>query len=67
MLKRSIESAEFVLLDYNRTKMSVFDILQEVYVEILTCVISHTEQIPSDLIDSSAIPITASIIREGPW
>ncbi|KAH3725429.1 hypothetical protein DPMN_051262, partial [Dreissena polymorpha] len=39
---------------------------KEVYVEILTHVLSHTDLIPPDLVDSSAVPITASIIREGP-
>ena len=40
---------------------------QEVYVEILTAVLANTNFVPPDLIDSSAIPITGSIIREGPW
>ncbi|XP_053397755.1 uncharacterized protein LOC128556479 [Mercenaria mercenaria] len=39
---------------------------KEVYVEILTSLLSHTDCIPPDLVDSSAIPITVSIIREGP-
>ncbi|XP_052808503.1 uncharacterized protein LOC128237211 isoform X2 [Mya arenaria] len=39
---------------------------KEVYVEILAGVLSHTGTVPPELIDNSAIPITASIIREGP-
>lgn len=39
---------------------------KEVYVEILTSLILHTDCIPPDIIDSSAIPITVSIVREGP-
>ena len=35
--------------------------------EILTRVLSHTDCVPPDLIDRSAIPMTVSIIREGPW
>ena len=41
--------------------------LQEVYVEILTTILANTDLVPPDLVDSSAIPITGSIIREGPW
>jgi hypothetical protein len=44
-----------------------YNILQEVYFEILTGVLSHTDCFPPDLVDSSAIPMTVSIIREGPW
>ena len=40
---------------------------QEVYVEILTTILANTDLVPPDLVDSSAIPITGSIIREGPW
>ncbi|KAL3882501.1 hypothetical protein ACJMK2_028838 [Sinanodonta woodiana] len=39
---------------------------REVYVEILTNLVSHTDCIPPDLLDSSAVPVAISIIREGP-
>lgn len=45
----------------------MFDLFQEVYTEILTGMLLHTDILPPDVIDSGIVPSAVSMIRDGPW
>ncbi|CAG2184553.1 unnamed protein product [Mytilus edulis] len=42
-------------------------VMEEVYTEILTGMLLHTDILPPDVIDSGIVPSTVSMIRDGPW